>query len=225
MTVGKSEAEVVGYVLAGGGSTRFGQDKALVEIGGRPMLERMIDLMRRVAPKLKIVGPAEKYTEFGIETVADRWPGEGPLGGIITALLDAAADSAPTTSNQQLQVASHEAGAWCFIVSCDMPFLTEDWLKFQIQRAESSTADVVLPRSAGGFEPLCACWRPRAAEALRQAFGRGVRKMMDGVMAVKAEVLDEKDWKRFDSAGRLFWNMNTPSDYEEARRILEAEGR
>jgi molybdenum cofactor guanylyltransferase len=215
----------VGYVLAGGGSTRFGQDKALVEIGGRRMLGRMIDLMRRVTPKLKIVAPAEKYTEFGIETVADQWPGEGPLGGIITALLDAAADSAQTTLNQRSQATSQEAGAWCFIVSCDMPFLTEDWLKFQIQRAESSTADVVLPRSAGGFEPLCACWRPRAAEALRRAFERGVRKMMDGVMEVKAEVLDEKDWKRFDSAGRLFWNMNTPSDYEEARRILEAEGR
>ncbi len=211
--------------MAGGASSRFGADKAFVEIGGRRMLDRMIDLMRAVTPKLKIVGPREKYTEFGIETVADRWPGEGPLGGIITALLDTAADSAHTTSHQQSQVPSHEAGAWCFIVSCDMPFLTEDWLRFMAQRAESSTADVVLPRSAGGFEPLCACWRPRAAEALRRAFERGVRKMMDGVREVKAEVLDEKDWKRFDSAGRLFWNMNTPSDYEEARRILEAEER
>lgn len=217
--------KISGYVMAGGASSRFGVDKALVEIGGRPMLDRMIDLMRRVTPKLKIVAPREKYTEFGIETVADRWPGEGPLGGIITALLDASADSAQMTPIQQSRVTSHEAGAWCLIVSCDMPFLTEDWLRFQTQRAESSTADVVLPRSAGGFEPLCACWRPRAAEALRQAFERGVRKMMDGVRVVKAEVLDEKDWKRFDSAGRLFWNMNTPSDYEEARRILEAEGR
>ncbi len=214
-----------GYVLAGGGSTRFGQDKALVEIGGRPMLDRMIDLMRRVTPKLKIVAPREKYAEFGVETVADRWPGEGPLGGIITALLDAAADSPQTTPNQRSQVTNQEAGAWCLIVSCDMPFLTEDWLKFLIQRAESSAAEVVLPRSASGFEPLCACWRLRAAEALRQAFERGVRKMMDGVREVKAEVLDEKDWKRFDSAGRLFLNMNTPADYEEARRILEAEGR
>jgi molybdopterin-guanine dinucleotide biosynthesis protein A len=189
------------------------------------MLGRMIDLMRCVTPKLKIVGPGEKYTQFGIETVADRWPGEGPLGGIITGLLDAAADSAQTAFIRRSRATGDEALAWCLIVSCDMPFLTEDWLKFLKQRAESSAAEVVLPRSAGGFEPLCACWRPRAAVALRQAFERGVRKMMDGVREVKAEVLDEKDWKRFDSAGRLFWNMNTPSDYEEARRILEAEGR
>jgi hypothetical protein len=52
---------------------------------------------------------------------------------------------------------------------------------------------------------------------------RGVRKVTDGVALLRSEVLDERDWKRFDSAGRLFWNMNTASDYEEARRIVEAE--
>ena len=225
MTAGPSKVAFAGYIMAGGASSRFGGDKALVELGGRRMLTRMIELMRCVTPNLKIVAAKEKYAEPGIETVADRWPGEGPLGGIITALLDAAGNSTRPTQNRKLPVIGHGAPACCLIVSCDMPFLTEDWLRFLIQRADSSTADVVLPRSASGFEPLCACWRPRAADPLRQAFERGVRKMMDGVQQVKAEVLDEKDWKRFDSAGRLFWNMNTPSDYEKARRILEAEGR
>jgi hypothetical protein len=45
----------------------------------------------------------------------------------------------------------------------------------------------------------------------------------EGIALLRAEVLDEADWKRFDSDGRLFWNMNTAADYEEARRILEAE--
>ena len=47
--------------------------------------------------------------------------------------------------------------------------------------------------------------------------------MTEGIALLRAEVLDERDWKRFDSAGRLFWNMNTAADYEEARRIVEAE--
>jgi len=59
--------------------------------------------------------------------------------------------------------------------------------------------------------------------ALRAAFESGVRKVTQGLQHVTTEVLDEVDWKRFDSAGRLFWNMNTAADYEEARRILEAE--
>jgi hypothetical protein len=60
-------------------------------------------------------------------------------------------------------------------------------------------------------------------EALRQAFDRGVRKVTDGIALLRSEVLDERHWKRFDNSGRLFWNMNTTADYEEARRILEAE--
>ena len=208
MTGGKNEIGIAGYTLAGGRSTRFGRDKALVEVGGRPMLERMIELLRRVTKQVKIVAVPSKYAAFGAEIVEDRWPGEGPLGGIITALEDAA--QSPT---------GYE---WNLIVSCDMPFLTEDWLQFLANRAAKSNAQVVFPHSASGPEPLCACWQTGAAVKLRSGFARGVRKVTEGIALLRAEVLDEADWKRFDSAGRLFWNMNTAEDYEEARRILEA---
>jgi len=79
MTGGKSEVGVAGYILAGGGSTRFGRDKALAEIGGRPMLQGMIELLQSVTRPVKIVGVAGKYAAFGAEIVEDRWPGEGPL--------------------------------------------------------------------------------------------------------------------------------------------------
>ena len=65
-------------------------------------------------------------------------------------------------------------------------------------------------------------WQTAAAVKLRSGFERGVRKVTEGIALLPAEVLDEADWKRFDDEGRLFWNMNTASDYEEARRILEA---
>jgi molybdopterin-guanine dinucleotide biosynthesis protein A len=209
MTGGKNEIGIAGYTLAGGGSTRFGRDKALVEVGGRPMLERMIELLRRVTKQVKIVAVPSKYAAFGAEIVEDRWPGEGPFGGIITALEDA--------------VKSPAGCEWNLIVSCDMPFLTQDWLQFLANRATKSNAQVVFPHSASGPEPLCACWQTGAAVKLRSGFERGVRKVTEGIALLRAEVLDEADWKRFDSAGRLFWNMNTAADYEEARRILEAE--
>jgi len=209
MTAGQNDVGVAGYILAGGGSTRFGRDKALVEVGGMPMLERMIELLQRVTKQVKIVAPPAKYDAFAAEIVQDRWPGEGPLGGIITALKDAAKSPAVCE--------------WNLIVSCDMPFLTGEWLAFLGERAASSKAQVVIPHSAGGPEPLCACYRTDAAEPLVKAFGSGVRKIMEAVKHVTMEVLDEADWKRFDSAGRLFWNMNTAADYEKARLILEAE--
>jgi molybdopterin-guanine dinucleotide biosynthesis protein A len=56
---------------------------------------------------------------------------------------------------------------------------------------------------------------------VRQAFDAGVRKVSEAMKRLPMEVLDEPVWKRFDTNGRLFWNMNTPADYEEARRILE----
>ena len=200
-----------GYVMAGGGSTRFGRDKALVEVGGRPMLARMLELVQGVAKKVKIVAPAEKYAEFGVEVVRDQWPGEGPLGGIITALENTAAEDLPSE--------------WNLILSCDMPFLTHDWLAYLAERATKSAAQVVLAHSASGPEPLCACWRTDAAATLRKGFERGVRKVTQGIELLRSEVLDEAHWKRFDSARRLFWNMNTAADYEEAREILDAGDR
>src|SRR5712671_6975578 len=99
MTAGKSEGGVAGYILAGGGSTRFGRDKALVEFDGQPMLARMMKLMRSVTTDLKLVATPDKYAKFGTQRVGDSWPGQGPLGGIITALEDAAKSPADSGWN------------------------------------------------------------------------------------------------------------------------------
>jgi len=70
---------------------------------------------------------------------------------------------------------------------------------------------------------LCTCWRTSAAAKLQQAFEGGTRKITEAMKVLDMEVVDEADWKRFDTSGRLFWNMNTAADYEEAKRILEAQ--
>jgi molybdopterin-guanine dinucleotide biosynthesis protein A len=140
--------------------------------------------------------------------IPDRCEGQGPLAGIITALLT-----------------TQETGAaeWNLIIGCDMPFLTREWLSYLAQRAQASNADVVAPKSAQGLEPLCACWRTSAATKLQNAFDGGTRKITQAMKQLQLEIVDESDWKRFDSGGRLFWNMNTAADYDEAKRILEAE--
>ena len=197
------------YLLAGGGSTRFGRDKALVEIDGIAMLLRMRALLGAVCQQVTVIAPPLRYAALGVTAVSDRWEGQGPLAGIITALLS-----------------TRESGAvaeWNLIVGCDMPFLTREWLSYLAQRAFVSRAEVVTPRSPLGLEPLCACWRTSAAAKLKNVFDGGVRKITEAMKSLEMEVVDEADWKRFDSAGRLFWNMNTLADFDEAKRILEAQ--
>ena len=197
--------------MAGGASTRFGFDKARAELNGETMLARVGRLVNEVTGSVSVVAPPGRYAELGERVVEDHWPGEGPVGGIITALMDAHAQN-------------HEH-SWCLIIGCDMPFLTREWLTYLKNRALTSSAAVIAPQSAGGLEPLCACWHTGATSKLQYAFEDGIRKVTDAMKRVSMEVVDEGEWKRFDKAGRLFWNMNTPAEYEEARRILEAGGR
>lgn len=197
-----------GFVQAGGGSTRFGTDKALVQLDGKTMLQRTGELLATVCDGVKIVAPAGKYQGVPWPTVSDRWPGEGPLGGILTGLM--------TMQRPEFD------RAWAMHVSCDMPFLTAEFLIYLRERTSRSTAQVVVPQTVNGLEPLCACWRADSTAALQAIFVSGVRKVTDAMKRLTMEVLDDSAWKRFDTDNRLFWNMNTPADCEEVRRALEA---
>jgi molybdenum cofactor guanylyltransferase len=200
-----------GFVQAGGASTRFGSDKALAKLAGKSMLRRTGELLASVCDDVTVVSAPGRYADSPWPVLADRWPGEGPLGGILTALHhlngSRATDNVPRS--------------FAIILSCDMPFVTMEFLQLLMGRAVASKAQVVVPESSGRLEPLCACWRSVSAESVQAAFDSGVRKVTDAMKHLRMEVLDESVWKRFDSDNRLFWNMNTPEDYETARRILE----
>ena len=206
-----------GFVQAGGGSTRFGADKAMVSLGGKTMLQRTGDLLASVCHDVTVIAPAGKYADAPWPVLADRWPGEGPLGGIVTALNFLKEAPAP----QDLFALVHGPCPFAMILSCDMPFLTKEFLTFLKNRAVASQALVVVPEAGRRLEPLCACWRSQSAEAIQEAFDAGGRKVSEAMKRVRMEVLDESAWKRFDTDGRLFWNMNTLADYEEARRVIE----
>jgi molybdenum cofactor guanylyltransferase len=205
-----------GFVQAGGGSTRFGTDKALAKLAGKTMLERTAELLASVCDEVTIVARATKYGNLQWPLLEDHWPRQGPLGGILTAL--------HSTSDLAVHPGARPgARSFALIISCDMPFLTQEFLSFLWDRASLSPAQVVVPESRNGLEPLCACWRVDAVSAAQSAFDSGIRKVTEAMKHLTMEVLDEPSWKRFDTDNRLFWNMNTPEDYQEARRILETE--
>ncbi len=198
----KSRAQIEGFVLAGGKSSRMGREKALLEIGGVPLIFRTARMVESAAGSATVIGETDGIRALGLRTVADDWPGAGPLGGIATAL--------------------RVSGAmWSLVVACDLPYLTKAWLEYLVSRAQASDADAVIAMNEGGAEPLCAAYRESAETTIRSAVSLGnlrVRSMLEGL---RGEVIEPEEWKRFDSDGYLFKNMNSPEDYEEARARLE----
>ncbi len=194
----RSVAPIAAFILAGGESSRMGSNKALLELGGVPLIVRMARLVESAAAKPTVVGSPEIYARLRLRAVRDDWPGAGPLGGIATAL---------RASESQ----------WNLIVACDLPYLTKPWLEHLIHRAERSNADVVIPLNDAGAEPLCAMYNKTAESAIWLALDRGVRKVTDGLAGLHIEHIEPREWKAFDSEGLLFKNMNSAADYEEAK--------
>src|SRR5258708_22440920 len=102
---------VEAFILVGGKSSRMGSDKALLELHGAPLIHRSADLLNPLFARITLVGHPERYADFRMPALVDRWPDAGPLGGIGTAL---AAARAP----------------WCLMLACDMPFVTNEWITF-----------------------------------------------------------------------------------------------
>ena len=196
--------DIAGFILAGGASSRMGRDKALLELGGVALIVRTARLVESVVGSATVVGDSAAFRSLGLRTIADDWPGAGPLGGIATALRAA---SAP----------------WNLVVACDLPYLTKAWLEYAIARALASQADALIPMNATGTEPLCAVYHQRAEPGIRGALALGNRKVKDAIANLRVEIIEPAEWKAFDSEGHLFKNMNSPVDYEEARARLSGD--
>ena len=192
---------IAAFVLVGGASKRMGCDKALLELDGVPMVVRMARLAKPHVASVTIVGPPERYASLGLRVVADRWPGTGPLGGIVTAL-------------------GASSSHWNLILGCDLPYLTAEWLVWLIARTLDSPAQAAVPESRRGLEPLAAVYRKDCAPAFSTALERGVRRVSEALGEIFFEKVTAGQWHELGSADTLFQNMNTPEDFVEARRRI-----
>lgn len=192
---------VAAFILAGGASQRMGQDKALLELGGAPMVTRMARLAQPYVASVAIVAPPERYAQLGLNILPDRWPSAGPLGGIATALGATSAE-------------------WNLILGCDLPYLTPEWVAWLISHALKSPAHALVPESERGLEPLAAMYHQNCAATLTAAVERGVRRVTEGLSEILFERVSMSEWRKLDPMDTLFENMNTPEDYAEARRRM-----
>lgn len=203
-------AQIAGIVLAGGRSTRMGgNEKALLGLGGRPMLARVVD---RLAPQVAALainanGDPARFSPFGLPVVADTVGGHaGPLAGLLAGLRWAAA---------------LPGVAALATVAADTPFLPAD-LVARLAGASARGSAIVLARSAAGLHPVVGLWPLHIADDLQgwlaDEANRKVRRFVD--RHPSADLLFA-DLVAGDARVDPFFNVNTPDDLATAAAILE----
>jgi molybdopterin-guanine dinucleotide biosynthesis protein A len=138
-----------------------------------------------------VASEAGPYARLGAPVVADRLAGRGAPGGVHAAL------SSCTTP-------------WLFAAGCDMPFLSEEPIRWLAARRAGAPA--VMVRWRGHLEPLHAFWSRECLPELERLMARGAPSLAQVALAIGARVVEEPEWREVDPLGRAFENVNTPAD-------------
>ena len=201
-----NNSDIAGVLLAGGQSRRMGGgDKCLRDLGGRPLLARIIE---RAAPQtghlmLNANGDGSRFEAFGLPVVADVVDGfAGPLAGVLTGL-EWAAEHAP-------------GRGWVASFACDAPFLPRDLVARLAAAIEDQNADMACARSNGRDHPVFGLWPVRLAADLRYALVDEDIRKVDVWTARYRLAHAEFDGSEIDP----FFNVNRPDDFATAETIL-----
>lgn len=191
-------ANVSGAVLLGGRSSRMGEDKARLTVGGEVTLLRLSNLLHGLFEEVLLVGGSPCVEARG-RRVADP-PGEtSSLRGLVAAL----------------EAATRER---VFVVATDLPLLTPESV---LGLVAWPRAQVVAPRTEAGSHPFCAIYERESvlvkARANWQAGKLSLRALLD---ELQTAYLEASDWQSLDPDGMALRNMNTPADRAEIEAWL-----
>lgn len=187
--------DVTGVILAGGKSSRMGRDKATLEVAGMPLFERILAVMRTLFPTVLIAGDRPDLARPEVPCYPDLFPGSA-LGGLHTGLCAAQTD-------------------WIFVAPCDLPHPDAELMRILLRRRTG--ADVVVPRTRSGLEPLFALYRQSCRGPVQSMLEADQFRIYDFYPQVRMRYVEEgelpADWQR------SLANINTPEDI----RRLEKE--
>ncbi len=179
--------DATAVVLAGGRSARMGRNKAMLDVGGGPMIEQIVRMLQSMFDEVMVsVAGGEPYGFLGVPLVTDRVSNAGPLAGILSGL----------------EAASHDS---CLFVACDIPEVSPRFVNRLMRQADRH--DAVVPRYADGrIEPVCAVYRKSLLPAIHEVFENGGRKIREAYAGANVYYLpvDEDE---------SIANLNTPDEY------------
>ncbi len=192
-------------ILAGGHSMRMGTNKAFVEVGGQPLVERVIARVRDLGSETFLVANAPgDYTHLGLPVHTDLIPGKGPLGGLYTAIAQARGD-------------------YTLVVSCDQPFLNAALLRYLLGLRDGF--DVVVPLNREDYpQSMHAVYGKACLEPIRRRIDADRLKVIGFFSDVRVREVSGQEIDQFDPDRTSFVNVNTPEDLAAAQRLTQSPG-
>lgn len=189
-----------GLVLAGGKSTRMGQDKSIMQWHGKEQRYHIVDILTAFCKEVFISCRAEQADAIDkkFKVIKDEFENTGPLGAIISAF----------HKNQN--------SAW-LVAACDLPLLDEKTIHYLIQnRDENSVATTFQNPNDGLLEPLITIWEPAALSLLETALSERKLSPQKILMNAKIKMLEAPDTSSL-------MNVNTPGEKETIMQLLKTK--
>ncbi|MHB1457255.1 MAG: molybdenum cofactor guanylyltransferase [Armatimonadota bacterium] len=180
-------------ILAGGLSTRMGQDKASLPMGDSTILQVLTSRFEgKFGPVIVAARPEMHLTLERVVTVNDTFMGKGPLGGLHAGLL-----ASPDMHN--------------FVLACDMPFADPRLGEYLLGRLDGH--DAVIPRLSMGLEPLHAAYSKTCIPQIGANLRDDALRMRDLLDRVDTLYVDEGELRHRNMDLNSFTNVNTPEEY------------
>ncbi len=195
-------SEAAAIILAGGKSTRMGQNKALVRVKKHRMLEAIIRTLSGRFAEILVSANDNSYDDLNLRTVTDIFPGSGPLGGI----------------HAGLKASGYNVN---FVVACDMPFTDPGMAAYMVRQAEGY--DAVVPRIGEYYQPLFAVYTKNCLGAIETQLTNKMYKIISFYPLVKIRYMGLDEISKFGDPDRMFFNVNTPHDLETAKAMAWRE--
>jgi molybdopterin-guanine dinucleotide biosynthesis protein A len=192
---------MTGAILAGGRSTRMGTNKAILPFGGQRLIEGLLQKLRPLFSEVLIIAnESTPYAGLGVPVFPDRIPDKGSLGGIYTAV-------------------HHGRFPQTFCIACDMPLAAPEVIAYL--RNQAPGYDVVVPRTADGYQPLHAVYS-KACLPRMEAMIRADSLKIDRLFpSVRLRTVEAEELRPLDPSLRCFVNVNTREELEDAIRLAD----
>jgi molybdopterin-guanine dinucleotide biosynthesis protein A len=195
-----------GFVLAGGQSTRMGRDKALLRLGNTPLILRAAKILRPFVSEVILLAPPKRYRRLWPSVLPDRWPNQGPLGAVCTGLL-------------------HSNAEWNVFLACDIPLVSRRFLELLTRRVGATSADAVVPRAEGEWQPFSAAYHARCRQVFVGAFEEGERSVVRLLERIGMDVITPAEMLAAGLSPAELTNVNTPQEWERVKLLSRRAAR